>query len=180
MPELELELARFTSSYETTMKRIPVLVISLFITLQVNASREVVQEAHAGHAQSRVTQESMQAPINKRFVADASLHQGMVRVRKAVDTLQHLEYGHLDSAQVRATSDEIQAAVDFMFANCKLEPDADAALHPLLARLLTANEALRNNPVDATPLGELRAVIARYPLVFDDSAWGEHEIQQGR
>jgi hypothetical protein len=112
-----------------------------------------------------------QAPITRRWVADASLHTGMLRVRKAAAALEHLEHGHLDAGQVRALADEIRAAVNFMFANCRLDPEPDAALHPLLARLLAASNALRDKPTDAAPLAELRAVLARYPQVFEDSDW---------
>ena len=58
-----------------------------------------------------------------------------------------------------------------MFAECKLEPEPDAALHPLLARVLVAADTLSTSGFDADALADLQAVVARYPLLFDDPAW---------
>lgn len=103
-----------------------------------------------------------------RWVADASLRTGMQRVRRASDALDHLQHGHLDAGQVRALASEIDASVEFMFANCRLDPEPDAALHGLLARLLAASGALRDKPDDAAPVAEVRAVLAGYRQQFDD------------
>jgi hypothetical protein len=93
-------------------------------------------------------------------------------VRAATDALAHAGHGHLDRAQERALADEIAAAVNTMFAQCRLAPAPDAALHPLLARLLVASQALRERPADADVAdvaAELRAVLQRYDQLFDDS-----------
>jgi hypothetical protein len=89
----------------------------------------------------------------------------------ATGALAHADHGHLDPAQVRALADELQAAVNAMFAQCKLEPAADAALHPLLARVLQASQALRKAPEDMAPLDELDEVLRRYPQLFNDPDW---------
>ena len=41
----------------------------------------------------------------------------------------------LDEAQVKAVAAELEAAVQDMIARCRLDPEPDAALHPLLALL---------------------------------------------
>jgi len=111
------------------------------------------------------------APQLQRWPTDAPLRAGMARIRIATGALAHAEHGHLDSAQVRALADELHAAVNAMIAQCKLEPAADAALHPLLARVLQASQALRQAPEDPAPLGELQEVLRRYPQLFDDPDW---------
>ena len=103
-----------------------------------------------------------------RWRADAPLKAGMARVRIASDALVHLQHGHLSTQTVRALADEITAAVNDMFANCKLDPAPDAALHPLLARLLSASQALREHPTDTTPLADIRAVLVRYAELFEE------------
>ena len=95
----------------------------------------------------------------------------MARLRVVADALAHAEHGHLDAGQVATLADQLQAAVDTMFAECKLEPAADAALHPLLARVLAASAALREKPTDPAPVTELREVLLRYPQLFDDPQW---------
>ncbi len=106
-----------------------------------------------------------------RWPVDAPLHAGMLRIRTATEALEHAEHGHLDAAQVGALAGEIESATQRIFAECKLEPDADAALHPLLARVLTAGRALRAKPDDLAPVGELREVLRLYPLRFSDPDW---------
>ncbi len=46
---------------------------------------------------------------------------------------------------MRALADEITDAVNYMFANCKLDPAPDVALHPLLAKLLADTQVLHRN-----------------------------------
>lgn len=106
-----------------------------------------------------------------RWIPDAPLSRGMQRVRASTAMLDHGSHGHLDDAQVRSVAAELKAAVDMMFAECKLEPEPDAALHPLLARVLVASHTLSESGFDAGALAELQAVLARYPLLFDDPAW---------
>ncbi|KFL36649.1 hypothetical protein N788_03290 [Arenimonas donghaensis DSM 18148 = HO3-R19] len=123
---------------------------------------------HEAHAAHEALDEATPA---RRWLPDAPLSRGMQRVRSATETLGHGSHGHLDDAQVRGIAAELKAAVDMMFAECKLDPEPDAALHPLLARVLMASNTLSESGYDATALAELQAVVARYPLLFDDPAW---------
>lgn len=107
--------------------------------------------------------------VPARWRADAPLRAGMARVRVAAAALAHAEHGHLDRAQERALADEITAAVNAMFAECRLPPAPDAALHPLLARLLAASQALRERPAEPAVVAELRAVLARYEQLFEET-----------
>ena len=112
------------------------------------------------------------APVpGVRWRADAPLARGMQRVRAATQALSHGAHGRLDSAQVRAIVGELDAAVQGMFAQCRLASEPDAALHPLLARVVMAGARLADGRFDAQALAELEAVLARYPLLFEDAAW---------
>src|SRR3546814_11665123 len=52
----------------------------------------------------------------------------------------------LSREQATALASEIEQSVNYLFANCRLEPAADAALHGLLAQLLQGAAALRRDP----------------------------------
>lgn len=125
-------------------------------------------DAHAAHAARAAVDEPLPA---RRWTPDAPLSRGMQRVRAATATLEHGAHAHLDDGQVRNIAAELKSSVDMMFAECKLEPEPDAALHPLLARVLVASNTLSESGFDADALAELQAVVARYPLLFDDPAW---------
>jgi hypothetical protein len=106
-----------------------------------------------------------------RWASDLPLRAGMRRVRAAAEALSHAEHGHLDAAQVQAIAAELSAAVQEMFARCRLAPEPDAALHPLLARVLEASASLADGGFDAGAHDALLAVLARYPLLFEDEGW---------
>lgn len=92
----------------------------------------------------------------------------MASVREAVATLAHHEMGHMGEAHVVALAGEIDAAIAGMFANCKLEPEPDVALHGLLARLMAGTRALNATPADASPVADMRAAVQDYGRLFDD------------
>jgi hypothetical protein len=100
-----------------------------------------------------------------RFATDAPLREGMARLRLAADSVSV----HASDAQVQAAAREVRAAVNSILAQCKLPPDADAALHPLLARSLAASQALEARPGDRGPSADLQAVLMSYEALFDES-----------
>ena len=65
---------------------------------------------------------------------------------------------------------DVDAAVESMFANCRLEPEPDVALHGILARLMAGSKALRDAPADPAPVGPMRDALADYERLFDDPA----------
>jgi hypothetical protein len=111
------------------------------------------------------------APPSVRWASDAPLREGMRRVRATTQALAHAAHGHLDAGQVQGISAELEGAVRAMFANCRLAPGPDAALHPLLARVLQVSTSLAGGGFDAAALAELQAVLARYPELFEDADW---------
>lgn len=111
-----------------------------------------------------------------RWRPDEPLARGMQRLRAATAALSHGGHGHLDDAQVKNIAAELQSAVEAMFAQCRLEPEPDAALHPLLARVLAAATTLRERGFDAGALATLEQVLSDYPRLFDDPAWSDSQI----
>ncbi len=127
--------------------------------------------SHDAHAPS-AGQDAQDAPAPAvRWQADEALALGMQRVRAATQSLSNGAHGPLESAQVRAVAAELDSAVQGMFALCRLAPEPDAALHPLLARVLQASARLAKGRFDAQALADLEAVLARYPLLFEDATW---------
>lgn len=121
---------------------------------------------HAGHAAAAAADNAGQSA----WAPDAPLVAGMARVRNAVATLAHLEMGHLDERQVLALAEGIDVAIEDMHANSSLEPEPEAALHGILARLKAATQALRDVPADPASVAAMRAALADYVRLFDDPA----------
>ena len=139
----------------------------LILAGALSAQPAVAQSAHEAHAPAATTPVSGQ-----RWPTDAPLREGMRGIRVAVQALEHYEHGHMGIAQAGSTVALIDTAVDGIFANCRLEPDADVALHGLLARFLAGAEAVRTSPqVPVQEIADMRSALARYPQLFDDPAW---------
>lgn len=126
-------------------------------------------DAHAKHAHE--APQSVAPPAGQRWATDAPLQDGMGRIRQAVTMLEHLEMGHVDPKQAPGLADQIQSAVNDMIANCKLAPDADAALHGLLVKFIAGADAVRTGPVTLDKLKPMQDALAQYPTQFDDPTW---------
>ncbi len=109
----------------------------------------------------------------QRWTPDAPLREGMRRVHGALDELHHHELGHLSAPMVRDRATTIEDAVAYMFANCKLAPEPDAALHGILVPLLTAAQALKADPTNLKAVAEMRTAVAPYPHYFNDPGWAK-------
>ncbi len=113
-------------------------------------------------------------PVPARpWAPDASLKTGIRRANTAVDQLQHHEMGHMSEPMVVDRATEVEDAVTFMFANCKLAADPDAALHAILVPLLGAAQALKSDPQNIKAVADMRTALAHYPQYFNDPGWDQ-------
>lgn len=106
-----------------------------------------------------------------RWATDAPLREGMRRVHEALHQLHGYERGQMSQSTALARVADIEAAAAYMFANCKLEPTPDAALHGMLAPLLASAAAFKQNPTDVTGVAAMHNAVANYPRYFDDPGW---------
>lgn len=135
------------------------------------AESEAVADAHgdADHARAIANAGGTDFPVpadHVRWTPDAPLMEGMSRVRTALAGLE--AESHPDDATVAARAADIDAAVAYMFANCKLPTEPDIALHAILARLMAGTEALHADPADTSPLADMHAALLNYEQLFDD------------
>lgn len=145
-----------------------------------------VQDGHAGHAQHHApatppadahaqhghdTAAAPAPPTGQRWATDAPLQDGMGRIRQAVTALEHYQHGHLDATQASNATRLIDAAVNDMIANCKLAPDADAALHGLLVKFIAGAEVVRSGQDVSDAITSMQGALAQYPAQFDDPTW---------
>ena len=125
------------------------------------------EDEHATHAAAATTPALPATP----WPSDAPLREGMRRMHQAVAALEHARHGHLDSAQTTAAAHKVQDAANYMIVNCKLPPEPDAALHGVLATLMTGAAALETNPADTSRVASMREALALYPRMFEDATW---------
>lgn len=128
-------------------------------------------DAHAGHASETAAIAAL--PDGQRWETDAPLRAGMRNLREATETLNHYEMGHLDDVQRDNAVEKIDAAIKDMIANCKLKPEADAALHGLLTKFIAGANAARAGTFSKAELAPMQEALRQYPRMFDDHDWSE-------
>ncbi|HPA02020.1 MAG TPA: DnrO protein [Chiayiivirga sp.] len=140
------------------------------VAAQQDAHDHAAHQEHADHAHPAATDPA--ALPATPWATDAPLRENMRLIRQAVEGLAHYEMGHLSAQQAGDLADEIRNAVNAMFANCKLEAEADAALHGLLATFLAgANEVRTQSQPPSQAIARMRESLDRYPKLFDDPHW---------
>jgi len=148
----------------------PLLVSAALIALPVQA-----QHSHQHPAPAVI-----QSVPAQRWDSDAPLRTGMAEIRIAVDALQHYERGHMGPEQAVEQATRIQSQIAYLVANCKLKPQADAALHVIIAELGAGAQALKDNPSDLTAIAPMRQALAHYPRQFNDPTWALTEPEEVR
>jgi len=148
-----------------TLRTVIALVSGLGAAVSIQA---MPQHAHgqAGHDAAAVAP----APA-RRWVPDAALRQGIRRAHVAVDQLRHYEMGHMSAPMALDRAAEVEQAVTFMFAHCRLAARPDAALHGILVPLLGAAQSLKADVANVAAVAAMREALARYPQYFDDPGW---------
>ncbi len=137
-------------------------------TQSMHDTADNATDEHAAHAAPAT---ALPTPPATPWASDAPLREGMRQMHQAVNALGHAERGHLDATQTSAAAQQVQDAANFMFTNCKLTPEPDAALHGLLAALLSGATAIQANPADTSPVASMREAVALYPRMFEDATW---------
>ncbi len=123
---------------------------------------------HAHHATAAPA--SAPAPA-RRWATDAPLRKGMADIRGAVQALAHYEMGHMGQEQALAQVSTIDQSIGYIVANCTLDPQADVALHGIIARLAQGTATLKADPKDMAAIATLRSALESYPRLFDDPDW---------
>lgn len=127
------------------------------------------REATPEHVQKGESHPALHLDQGQPWPTDVALVEGMERVRDAVSDAA--ARSALDTEAAAALARAVRGEVDFLIANCRLEPDADATLHVFLAQLLSAAAALEKNPAAAGGLPQLRQTLREYPHYFAHPGW---------
>ena len=135
----------------------------------VDAHATAHAEHDADHADALAHATGVDFPVpanHEPWTPDAPLMEGMSRVRHAIATLG--AQPQPDEATVMARAADVDAAIEYMFANCKLDTEPDIALHAILARLMAGTKALHANPLDTSTVDDMHAAVKNYDRLFDD------------
>jgi hypothetical protein len=105
----------------------------------------------------------------KKWQTDAPLRQGMSNIRSAVaKDVKAIHTGKVTPKQYEALAQKVTTEVAGIVQNCKLEPEADAQLHIVIADLMAGVEAM-----EGKTQGETRQAGAER-VAKALNAYGEH------
>ncbi len=138
------------------------------------AANESHEHDHAGH--DAVQYAKLDLNAGKKWSTDAPLRSGMENIRAALAA----ELGVIKSSR-RLSAEEYAALATWMndevagiVQNCKLEPEADAQLHKVIAQIATGVEAMAANGTGASRRAAAQRVaqaLGEYERYFDHPGW---------
>ena len=125
-------------------------------------------DEHAHHALHSAHSDAVVNPTTEgtMYATDAPLRAGMLKIRQLLSAPRPT---NIQAA--KQLTDGIDAEVQQLFAQCKLEPAADAALHGVLALIIEGSAGLRVAAGDDHAWAKLQEAIALYPKRFNNTGF---------
>jgi hypothetical protein len=133
-----------------------------------NAASTAAADEHAHQHDASASLELERPPGGGNWATDAPLRQGMARIHGAMaDVLPAFEKGELAPSTAIALAAEVRDQVQYLIANCKLEPAADAQLHIVIGQMLAAADALSKEPMSKDGMPRLHEAVQLYGDYFE-------------
>lgn len=127
------------------------------------------------HGASSGTPSSLTLKQGRKWSTDASLRQGMGRIRDAMEEPMPAIYaGKADPSQFEIRAKRVNEQIAFMVQNCKLDKETDAMLHLVLAELIAGTEAMEGKNKELDRRGGAAKVmhaLENYDRYFDHPGW---------
>lgn len=157
---------------------LPVLLsiaASLLALVSTTAARAQHEHEHM-HETSAAAVAQLKLDGEKKWPTDESLRSGMAGIHAAFEA-DHpaIHAGKQSDAQYDALAGNIEKQVNFIVANCKLPPAADANLHYVVADLLQGVSLMRGQDASRTRhdgAARVHGALKAYGQYFDDPSWG--------
>lgn len=144
---------------------VPVLMLGLTAPA---LAQEHDHDAHKNHGTKAV--KTAPKP-GKKWATDAPLRKGMGAIRDVLQAnLPAAHEGKLKADDYAAMGKKIDAEVAVIFQECKLPPDADAALHDILLPIMDATKAMQKGKDPKAVVSAVSAVNT-YGKSFDHPDW---------
>lgn len=131
----------------------------------------LAQTAAPAHDHAAASPPQLALNQGRKWATDEPLRTGMSRIRGLVEPqLGAAHAGKLTPAQYRELATRVEAEVGGIVAHCKLEPQADAMLHRVIADIGAGNDAMAGKDARTRPalgLVKVAQAVNRYGSHFD-------------
>lgn len=111
----------------------------------------------------------------KKWATDDALRRGMVGIRNQVAEHLHAEQaGKVGPAQYNTLAKGVNEQLGYIFQNCRLNKEADAALHQILAQVIEGVEILEGKRAGVERregVMKIAHALETYPTYFAHPGW---------
>lgn len=120
------------------MQRNKLLVTAVLCLLMTATPFAANAEAHNhSHEHGAAAATTLQLNAGQKWETDAALRLAMANIRQAMaGSLHAIHENRLSKSGYAGLAKKVENEVGYIVANCKLEPQADAQLHLIVAELL--------------------------------------------
>lgn len=153
---------------------IPSHTLAALLLACTTAALPAIARAATGHDHDHATAAAKPLPAGKRWATDAPLREGMTQVRRAFEPkLRGIHRSTLPTEDYQALAATTEVQIANIVSNCKLEPDADAALHGVLAKMSEGMAAMAGKSATKPRDGAILVLAAldEYGRSFNHPGW---------
>ena len=148
--------------------------IALMLALALSSPLAVLAASDA-HDHGKSTPHKLELNAGKKWGTDDALRKAMSGIQASVtQTLPAAHAGKASAADYDAFGKDVTAQVTYMVENCKLDPQADAQLHIIVADLMAGVEAAQGKHGEkkrASGVVKVAQAANAYGKHFDHAGW---------
>lgn len=135
----------------------------------------LAQAQHSADTHNHSSAAKLTLDNGRQWRSDAPLRQGMTKIRAIVaPRLERIHAGKMDARGYAAMAAGVETQVAYIVKTCKLEPDADAMLHLLLAEIVEGIDAMKAAGKTAPAESGVVKIVAAlngYGKYFEHPGW---------
>lgn len=150
------------------------LLAAALLALAGIPSAQAGEAQHHHHEHEAAQPAKLMLDAGKRWQTDQPLRDGMLQIRALLaPRIADIHSAKLGAEDYRQLGMAIEKQVEGIVASCKLEPKADAMLHPLIGELLAGAAAMQGKGELQPAAGAHKAVMAlnNYGRYFNHPGW---------
>lgn len=144
---------------------------ALALLIVLGAGRGALAAEHS-HDHGHESGSTLKLNNGEKWATDAPLRQAMEDIKADVEgLLPQIHENTLPPGEYKALAEKINGHVQYMVANCKLPPEADAQLHLLIADLLQGAEGMKSGAQGRQGAVKVVTALDAYGKHFAHPGW---------
>lgn len=144
-----------------------VFLISTILSLIFSGQAFAAENNHHNH---KVSSKTKEAKPSKKFVPDEALKERMNSILGAMKELEMQGVVAEKKKHVVTTGTRLESIVEDIFKTCKLAPEADASIHPILTQILEGASMLKKGD-ERNGHEKIHKALLKYEDYFEHSGW---------